>query len=135
MDPAGGRGAAVSDLLYSVWWRFGYGSAALRASAPRRALREILRGRVSGMNRTPGPVRESVQTVRRYSRRSCLADLHSSYMSTRMMSERVTMNVLSVLKSRIRTAGFWGVIIVDRSSTGVEMSTNGKACCMMASTG
>ena len=45
------------------------------------------------------------------------------------------MNVLSVLKSRTSTAGFAGVIIVDSSSTGVEISTNGNAGCMMVSTG
>ena len=37
-----------------------------------------------------------------------------------MMSERVMMNVFSVLKSRTSTAGFSGVIIVDSNSTGVE---------------
>ena len=45
------------------------------------------------------------------------------------------MNVLSVLKSRTSTAGFCGVIIVDSRSTGVEMSTNGNAGCMIDSTG
>ncbi len=45
------------------------------------------------------------------------------------------MNVLSVLKSRTSTAGFWGVIIVDNRSTGVDTSTNGKAGCMIVSTG
>ena len=45
------------------------------------------------------------------------------------------MNVLSVLKSRTSTAGFWGVIMVATSSTFVEMSTNGKAGCMIVSTG
>ena len=43
------------------------------------------------------------------------------------MSDRVMMNVFSVLKSRTSTAGFSGVIIVDSSCTGVEMSTNGNA--------
>ena len=52
-----------------------------------------------------------------------------------MTSDRVMMNVLSVLKSRTSTAGFAGVIIVDSSSTGVEMSTNGNAGCMIDSTG
>ena len=42
----------------------------------------------------------------------------SSYVSTRMMSDRVMMKVFSVLKSRISTAGFSGVSIVDSSSTG-----------------
>ena len=46
---------------------------------------------------------------------------------TRMTSDRVMMNVLSVLKSRTSTAGLPGVIIVDSRSTGVEMSTNGNA--------
>ena len=45
------------------------------------------------------------------------------------------MNVLSVLKSRTSTAAFTGVIIVARTSTGVEMSTNGNAGCMIDSTG
>src|SRR5512141_2146395 len=54
---------------------------------------------------------------------------------TRMISDRVMMKVLSVLKSRTRTAGFWGVIIVETRSTGVEISTNGKAGCMMDATG
>ena len=54
---------------------------------------------------------------------------------TRIMSERVMMNVLSVLKSRTSTAGFCGVIIVASRSTGVEMSTNGNAGCMIVSTG
>ena len=45
------------------------------------------------------------------------------------------MKVLSVLKSRTSTAGLAGVIIVDSRSTGVEMSTNGKAGCMIVSTG
>jgi hypothetical protein len=31
-----------------------------------------------------------------------------------------------VLKSRMSTAGFSGVIILDSSSTGVEMSMNGR---------
>src|SRR5687768_8994039 len=44
--------------------------------------------------------------------------------NTRITSDRVMMNVLSVLKSRTSTAGFCGVIIVARSSTGMEMSTN-----------
>ncbi len=52
-----------------------------------------------------------------------------------MMSERVMMNVLSVLKSRTRTAGFCGVIIVETRSTGVEMSTKGNAGCMIEPTG
>ena len=39
---------------------------------------------------------------------------------TRMMSDRVMMNVFSVLKSRTSTAGFSGVIIVDSRTTGVE---------------
>src|SRR5512132_3847327 len=59
----------------------------------------------------------------------------SLHRRTRMISDRVMMKVLSVLKSRTRTAGFWGVIIVDTRSTGVEMSTNGKAGCMIDSTG
>ena len=41
----------------------------------------------------------------------------------RMTSDRVMMNVLSVLKSRTSTAGFSGVIIVASRSTCVEMST------------
>ena len=40
-----------------------------------------------------------------------------------------------VLKSRTSTAGFSGVIIVDSRSTGVEMSTNGNAGCMIDSSG
>ena len=44
-----------------------------------------------------------------------------------MTSDRVMMNVLSVLKSRTSTAGLSGVIIVESRSTGVEMSTNGNA--------
>src|SRR5690606_26624287 len=58
------------------------------------------------------------------------SDLHtvlSAQQSTRITSERVMMKFLSVLKSRTSTAGFCGVIIVESSSTGVEMSTNGKA--------
>ena len=35
-----------------------------------------------------------------------------------MMSDRVMMNVFSVLKSRTSTAGFSGVIIVESSCTG-----------------
>src|SRR6185312_2761549 len=54
---------------------------------------------------------------------------------TLMRSDRVMMNVLSVLKSRTSTAGLCGVIIVDSRSTGVETSTNGNAGCMMVSTG
>ena len=57
------------------------------------------------------------------------------YIKTRMMSDLVMMKVFSVLKSRTRTAGFSGVIIVDSSSTGVEMSANGNAGCIIASTG
>ena len=45
------------------------------------------------------------------------------------------MNVLSVLKSRTSTAGVAGVIIVASRETGVEMSTNGNAGCMIDSTG
>jgi hypothetical protein len=56
-------------------------------------------------------------------------------LSTRMMSERVMMNVFVVLKSRTSTAGFCGVIIVARRSTGVDASTKGNAGCMMVSTG
>ena len=52
-----------------------------------------------------------------------------------MTSDRVMMNVLSVLKSRTSTAGLSGVIIVESRSTGVEMSTNGNAGCMIDSTG
>src|SRR5258705_8229996 len=55
--------------------------------------------------------------------------------STRMRSDRVMMNVLSVLKSLTRTAGFCSVIIVCSRSTGVETSTNGNAGCMIVSTG
>jgi len=44
-----------------------------------------------------------------------------------MMSDRVMMNVLSVLKSRTSTAGIDGVIIVDSRSIGVETSTSGNA--------
>src|SRR5258708_1027278 len=54
---------------------------------------------------------------------------------TRIRSDRVMMNVLSVLKSRTSTAGFCGVIIVCSRSTGVETSTKGKAGCMIVSTG
>src|SRR5580765_3999977 len=54
---------------------------------------------------------------------------------TRIRSDRVRMNVLSVLKSRTRTAGLCGVIIVDSRSTGVEMSTNGNAGSIIDSTG
>src|SRR6185369_8936636 len=57
------------------------------------------------------------------------------FQSTRMRSDLVMMNVLSVLKSRTSTAGFCGVIIVCSRSTGVETSTNGNAGCMMVSTG
>jgi len=59
----------------------------------------------------------------------------SLYISTRMTSDRVMMKVLSVLKSRTSTAGLLGLSIVERSSTGVETSTNGKAGCIIASTG
>src|SRR5262249_19034898 len=59
----------------------------------------------------------------------------ASCYNTRIRSDRVMMNVLSVLKSRTSTAGFCGVIIVDSSSTGVETSTNGNAGCMIDSTG
>ena len=45
------------------------------------------------------------------------------------------MNVLSLLKSRTSTAGLSGVIIVDSRSTGVDISTNGNAGCMIDSTG
>ena len=45
------------------------------------------------------------------------------------------MKFFSVLKSRTSTAGFSGVIIVESSSTGVEISTKGNAGCMMLSTG
>src|SRR5205823_6343244 len=55
--------------------------------------------------------------------------------STRIRSERVMMKVLSVLKSRTRTAGLCGVIIVESRSTGVEMSTNGNAGSIIDSTG
>ena len=51
-----------------------------------------------------------------------------------MMSDRVMMNVFSVLKSRTSTAGFSSVIIVDSRTTGVEMSTKGNAGCMISST-
>src|SRR5262249_4045652 len=54
--------------------------------------------------------------LRRQERASLRA--HIRY-RTRMRSDRVMMNVLSVLKSRTSTAGFWGVIIVDSRSTGV----------------
>jgi len=57
------------------------------------------------------------------------------YIMTLMMSERVMINVLSVLKSRTSTAGFSGVIIVAIASTGVEISTNGNAGCIIVSTG
>src|SRR5262245_26459625 len=63
-----------------------------------------------------------------------LVSLSGPQQRTRMTSERVMMNVLSVLKSRTSTAGFSGVIIVESRSTGVEMSTNGNAGCMIDST-
>jgi hypothetical protein len=56
------------------------------------------------------------------------------WQSTRITSDRVMMNVFSVLKSRTSTAGLTELIIVDSSSTGVEMSTNGNAGCMIVST-
>ena len=54
---------------------------------------------------------------------------------TRITSDLVMIKVLSVLKSRTRTAGLWGVIIVDSRSSGVETSTKGNAGCMIVSTG
>ena len=57
------------------------------------------------------------------------------YAMTRIMSDRVMMNVLSVLKSRSRTAGLVGVIIVASWSTDVDTSTNGNAGCMILSIG
>src|SRR5688500_1620944 len=57
------------------------------------------------------------------------------YIRTRMMSERVMMNVFCVLKSLTSSAGLSGVIIGDSSCTGVDASTNGNAGCMIASTG
>ena len=74
--------------------------------------------------------------------RSTLPDSHRGAIPARppqqiarMTSDRVMMKVLSLLKSRTRTAGLSGVIIVESSSTGVEMSTNGNAGCMIDSTG
>src|SRR5439155_27126428 len=98
-----------------------------RSAEALRAKAEALRAKAEAYSKAEDPsLRVPVSCARAGAR---------AQHSTRIISDRVMMNVLSVLKSRTRTAGFCGVIIVARRSTGVEASTNGNAGCMIASTG